>query len=915
MQMIDRQGAVHEIPEEKVQEAFQTGQYGFTKGTSLPISTATGTLGRIDAKYAAQAFAEQSRLLMPEEVKHAEREEKYGSGLGNAAAAAGEGYARGLTLDQSDTAAIALARMLHGEQAANDVREHLAGEKEANPWASGLSEAAGMATPFLVPGGAAVEGAELAARGAQGARVVAEGAEGARALAGAAEGGAAVAEGAAGLEASARAAAETNRAAQLGQGIGAATRAAGILPRAVSGVGGLTEKAIASIVGTDASGFVARTAQRIAAKGGAAAVEGALYSEADQIDEAVLGNEELNGEKMVAAATHGALLAGGGVGLLTGGGSLAREVAGRMSPAMEKLAGWQAWKAASPAKKFSEKALKRAGGPAEVGARVVRLGVLENASNVEELLANTDRVAFKEVGPALAEAMGTKANLTLGEVDKIFAEAEEKLQGKALHGNILATVRKARAEVMGALAPEAANTAAKVHMPTELTPEELQKFAQQGVLSNPAKMEAAGLEFTAGMQVRRKATAPTIETVAKATMDTEIPVAKLIEQRRAIQDAVYRGVKTNDASLPVEELRDISRQLGELENDTIDRASRAAGTGPTKEELQKLRRDYQALMLYREALQNSNSKYATNRNLSLTDYMLATGAIASGHPIGAVAALGHKVLRERGNAWAARTIDKMRTLGAIERATSQVDRNVERGLTGFFSRDAGARPTRILPRALAKQGGEGDYEKRVQAVAHATAYADHHADSINRVASAISAHAPNIARNFERSSLAVTSHLAKEVPQGHIPSSAIAPHLEEPRVSEMQKSQFNRTFDMAHDPVGTTFDRLNRGMLTKSDVINLQSMYPALYGDIRQKAITELGSQTKKLTFDKRMQIGLLLDLPAEQAIEPLFIKTMQTTFAPEEKAPANATQATPKRELKKLADTAALSPGLADIE
>jgi len=348
------------------------------------------------------------------------------------------------------------------------------------------------------------------------------------------------------------------------------------------------------------------------------------------------------------------------------------------------------------------------------------------------------------------------------------------------------------------------------------------------------------------------------------------------------------------------------------------------GRGPMKAELQALRKRYQRLAIFKDALTDSMAKVGTNRIVSASDYVMAAGALATGHPIGAaLTALGHKVLRERGSAWSAQVLHRIAAYGAIERATASVDRQIERGIAGFFSpgeRAAvrvrrAARAAGSLEAAKSLKERDKDYQERVDRVARATAYSDAHADQASRVADSIRQHTPRTAQSLESSILRVTSQLAKTIPNGHVPMDSLTPHLEKPRVSEADKAKFRRADDMANDPIGTTFSRMTKGQLTRTDVENLRNFYPQTYAQITDMALQALGSQTKKLDFNQRMQLGILLDLPADKALGPLLLPTLQQTFgppAPEDEPKDRGTP--PRRELKDMAKAVNLNSGLNDL-
>jgi hypothetical protein len=994
MKMFGRDGAAVEIPDDQVQEAFQSGQFGFAPDARIPIVTRTGKWGTIPATSLDEAIDKDARVTTPDEYKLHRYQEKYGQDLPHEAAASVEALARGITAGGFDPLAIGAARAVLGKEAAESTREHLEGEREANPVLATGGEIVGTALPFLVPGGELVEGAGAVAKGTEAAGAVAKGLEGAEAVQAA------------------------SRARQGVQVLSDATRTVGFVPRGIAHLGDATERAISAIVGKDAGSFAGRAAQKIAAKAGAAAVEGAAYNDLSELDEAALGDEKLNGEKLVAAAKHGALLAGTTVGLLTGGGQLARELAGRASPLAERLAGIQAYKAYAPTKAFRETAMRRLGGPAEMGKTALRKGLFENAATVDDLYRNTEAVIEKE-GPALGAAYDASgASVRLKDTLLPFDEAMEQYRDQTLHAEERRLIAKAKAEYMAAVAPELGQEMAEKHIPggpvsdaemkalvlehgpqivddkaaleklgirridtssyvelaheipgRALTQEDLQAIfrtnpkatseimmrqpgpaletlgiipTKQGwaykptpvaekVLSNADVMRIAeengglglladssalaklGIKKRLGFAFERPdkvIPAPTPESIFKAAEETQIPIKTFIEQRQALGRKAYpRGAaqNQNDPNGPQKVLREIYSAMNEIEDEAFQRADK---TGKIAADLKKQRMDYARLKHLEMAAIKSNARNNANVTWGLRDMMILTSAIMSGHVgHGIVGTIAYKYLRERGNAYAARILDKLAKYGAVERASSVVDREIERGIAGVLKPGERA-GVGVRERAFAGKDAGEDYDKRVEAVTQAVAHADQHADHVGKIASTIAAHAPNTAKAFQRSALAITSYLASRIPQGQAPPpNTLQPHLEKPRVSDADKAKFNRAFDMGNDPVGVTFDRLKKGMLTQTDVANLRAMYPAIYGEIRQKTMEALATQGTKLDFNTRMQLGLLLDIPADPAIEPLFMATMQSTFEEQEKnePPPKPKGAAPKRTLQVFEEKAKL--------
>ena len=274
MQMVDKSGKLVDVPDDKTQEAFASGQYGFKKGSRVPVVNQAGEVGTIDASTAQQAFADGVRPATGEEVKSAELEAKFG-GAGSTVAAGAIGVGRGLTLGLSDPLALGVAGLVGGHGAREKTREYLEGQKDAHPVASVAGEVAGAIAPVLLSGGAG-------------------------------------------------AAAEAGEGISLARGAAQGIKTIGSLPRAAAGLGEAAEHVAAGIVGHGAESVLGRVAQRGVATAAQAGAEGALYGAGATISEASLGDEELTAEKLLAGAKHGAMLGAITGGVLGGGYELAK---------------------------------------------------------------------------------------------------------------------------------------------------------------------------------------------------------------------------------------------------------------------------------------------------------------------------------------------------------------------------------------------------------------------------------------------------------------------------------------------------------------------------------------------------------------------------------------------------------------
>lgn len=381
-------GKIEDVPDDQVQALYQSGRYGFVKGSTVSVQDDSGAIKQVPSSEAGKAFGAGHTFVGPDEIAKREQEEKYG-GLGGGLAAGAAGVARGLTFGLSDPVLLAGARLGGGKEAKESLREKLEGYKETNPITSVGSELAGAVLPSLFTGGAG----EAAVAGREGLALAKEGATVAK-VAGTAE--------------------EAATLAKEGSTVGKAAKTAlSASPAKLSSLGAdAAEKAVAAVIGDASENTLARVLQKGVAKGAGGFIEGGLYGVGDQISEDTLGDHDITGEKLAAAFGHGGFygsLVGGGLG--AGGEALssgARWALTKASPAAKKAAD-------SLALKFiggETKAMQRIEGGAQGVARELHTSGLIRAGETIEQAAPRIRALADESAEALG--VGRRALDTAG---------------------------------------------------------------------------------------------------------------------------------------------------------------------------------------------------------------------------------------------------------------------------------------------------------------------------------------------------------------------------------------------------------------------------------------------------------------------------------------------------------------------
>jgi len=828
LKFFDKTGQPVDVPDDQAQAAFQSGDFGLPKGATLPVVGSDGTVGHVDAEHANDVFDAGGRLAAPEEIHKAEAEAKYG-GIGGMAAAGGESFARGLTLGLSDPLAIGAAGISGGAHGEEEMRAHLAGTKEANPITSGVGEVAGVIAPSLVTGGAAA-GVE----GVNAARLAGEGVAAVR---------------------------EASTLGRVTEGAKAALSVAGKPVSMVSEAGALAERGVKGLLGEGATSLAGKMAQTIAKKGTQGAVEGALFSVANEVDESVLGDTELTGEKLLAAAGHGALLGGTLGGVLGGAGELGSSVLGKLSPKLQGVAEEQAFRSVNARKAFTARAADIPGGSKALGRVLLDNDLIRVGDTLETIaprLAAAKESAVDELTKVVStvETKGVPLADTLNALEKRASEFDRKL-GYESAANAVRQQRENLARVFGAVGEDG--------------------------------------------------------KIVQALVDhTSVPLGDLLAARRSLEGTINWQTDT----VVAQGRKAAGRTLEDIVTEHGEQAAKASGS-TFKDAYATAKLRFRQLSLLDEAAQDSLNRANANAAHSLTDKIFGAAGFAAGAthgPLGAVGGLAmgqaSKFVRERGNAASAVLLDKLSALSGVERAAQKVDRQVDRGVAGFFKPGERA-AIKLKPKYEATETDKsgGPYRSRVESVARAVANADHHADAAAAATADIQNHAPQTANAFQRAALRTTAYLQSQIPQGHRDLQTITPQFGQPRVSDAEKARFNRVMDVTHDPP-RLLEHMARGVLTLDEVKAVKHTSPSLYKEMVTKVQHELSVLKKPLSYDQRKQLAVFLGQPTDATLAPAFIASMQKNFSTPTEKPQQ-TPGMPQAPKRMLSDSLSTSTAL----
>jgi hypothetical protein len=824
-------GAVVGVAPEKAAEAYRSGALTFGNDSDVPVQV-DGKWTSIKGSQAAKFFGSSESLLSPvgsaADLQAQQDRDTYG-GLGGATFAAGTGALQSLGLGFGDAGLVGGAELFgRGDEA----RELIEKTSRINPGARMLGELGGFVAPAAISGGSS-----LLARG--GGSLARAGLEGAT-----------------------------------------------LLPRAAAGLGSAVEHGAArglAALGAAEGGL----ATRILAPAAGQAVEQGLYGIGHAVSESAIKNEDLTAEKLLAHGGMAALLGAGVGGVIGGGGMLVRGIGERA---------------------------------ASLGERAVGLG--ERVAGLE----GTAGKAMSERVAGLAEHLleGTATGKTLQQLGEreaghlnvaaTGASKEQLARLTELGAGVEASAVKQMEDLRGLAGSKSLATT---------TPERLAEAAAKNVPAKRAVVEGLAHEVDALGETAMRA----------GTVDGSKLAAKLDKLAGALDDVggheaavgalskVSAKLKGLGADVPLSELTSAASALGAgaakgeaksfltkaesmLEGEMLRAgAKRLEGSGAAQlsakfaaasDGLQAAR------WLQEAAAHGAASKADAGINALKHAFTGATsvGSI-SGLPGAALAGAGTAAvsyLKERfGQQLTAEIANKAVRSDLITSISAALDRRLATHVDGFFGRTAqgvGA-AAQTLGRATHQvvTGGasvalshlsgpknepiEKRYQRTTEAVAGLSVNLNARLAPMN---ANISTASPTLAQKADAVAARGVQAMQAKMPVRPA-SQSLTPHAEVPQPSTAAMASFLRFAKAVEDPMSVLEDA-RKGQISREGAEALRAVYPALYGELQGRVTTHLAEQTKPLPYAQKLQLAILLDVPADRTMTDGFIKRQQEAMA-----------------------------------
>lgn len=328
-----------------------------------------------------------------------------------------------------------------------------------------------------------------------------------------------------------------------------------------------------------------------------------------------------------------------------------------------------------------------------------------------------------------------------------------------------------------------------------------------------------------------------------------------------------------------------------------ERAAQEAG-GNFAEKYQATKSLYQSVKKASELTERGVARDLANNSFGLTSRMAgiagASVGTAIGGPVGGfigggIGGLVGKAVQSRGDVLAADLLSRAASIAGANRIAGRVSAELESGVRKLIPSSVADGVHTVADRARAgaaplgiRLTGDrrGDYVKLSDVITSAVANPIATTDKISRSLGDLGEHSPATATAVVTTTLRGLDFLASKLPPSRQDQFSLQPQLQpKTRASDAELSRFMRYAQAVDDPL-IVLREAKSGMLTRDHVEAVQTVYPKLYDEIRGSVMRQLVNSKSELPYARRIQLGILLDIPTDKTLSPAFQKAIQATFS-----------------------------------
>lgn len=252
-----------------------------------------------------------------------------------------------------------------------------------------------------------------------------------------------------------------------------------------------------------------------------------------------------------------------------------------------------------------------------------------------------------------------------------------------------------------------------------------------------------------------------------------------------------------------------------------------------------------------------------------------------------------------------RPMTMLRRMASLEQATKGVTDRIGRGVRRLLGKEAESTPggtsgpgffSKLLETAgdaargagVATRAGGVKVEKYVRESRQVAALQADPVALTARVGDAlgpVSEGAPKVAAAATATAVKGLAFLASKMPPSRQDPYSLQPHLQpKMHASDAEIATFQRYREALDDPT-IVLEKARKGTLTPEHVEAVKAVYPKLYERIQRTMFEELTASTRPVPYSRRIQLGVLLEIPTDATLAPDFVQAIQATYTAQDQS------------------------------
>ncbi len=617
--------------------------------------------------------------------------------------------------------------------------------------------------------------------------------------------------------------------------------------KAMNVAGSLTEKGLVRLLQSTGNPLLtAKIIQKTIPSVAGSAVSGSLYSAGELISEDALGTKEFNAENLLAAVGSGAIfagVAGGAFGTLEavipmirkGGEEIVGKLGGKFKSSLDPV----------------ENALDLVG-VSEKAKRIMMKNNPQQAAALPEFLAEEVKMGRLTTTTDLKNGFTAVKDDARDKVSSVLNRVEEIAKNDP---DILVTQESVYNRVLGKINEFLEGKKSMLEMGKVLA---LKKETEQLIASSENKL---------------------------------FNPLELDAYRREIDSKINWKVLATDQTEFNKVAKGVRRVLREETDNIADRASARAVSDADKTLYADLKSNLKRESMALEMLPYVEKKLDKAKLINFSDLVLGGAAAGISATSGDSSPLGMGVGIVAGKKFLQSDfLRKHIILSQIEKTNQTVTKGIEKAVSGAIFDPASAAKTSsinvMLSTAYARPNFDGKKPENKNAalnnvrenLTRIKTDPDFLQEKLYKSTLRLSKHTPEISQIIQQRIVATADFLDSKVPKNNNINGALDFKRPSWQPSSVELAKFERYLEAAEHPLNVLGD-IKSGSVSPEQVETLKTLYPDLYSRIQTEVMNQIG-KAEGIPYSKRLQLGLLLDIPADASLNPEYIKKLQSTFA-----------------------------------